>query len=142
MKLLNRSALKLFVVAVLCGSCAAALAMPKAAEHEDAQVTSGFDAARPKRSAVAAKPPATTSAKPAGAVKSRPAGATAKTTTQGKTAKSGKTAKPGKAVKGSKKTAKPGAHGARGKAGKSAKTATHTTHPAARPANMARTTHR
>jgi hypothetical protein len=56
----------LIAAALVCGS-AAALAMPKAAEHEDAPVTSGANAARPKHSSTAAvKPPAAGKAKPAG----------------------------------------------------------------------------
>ena len=58
-----RSLAKLIVAAVFCCTSAAALAMPKAAEHENAEVTSGVDAARPKHSS--AKPsPVTSKAKP------------------------------------------------------------------------------
>lgn len=70
MNTLIRRILPLVFATALCGS---ATAMPKAAEDEDAPVTSGANAARPKHSAVTPKPPVAAKtrsrAKPARAVK-------------------------------------------------------------------------
>ncbi len=51
------SLLRTLAVAVCIACSAAAYAMPKAAENEDAQVTWGANVARPKRSATPAKQP-------------------------------------------------------------------------------------
>ena len=52
------------VATALCCVSASALAMPKAAEDENAQVSSGINAARPKHSS-AKPPPVASKAKPA-----------------------------------------------------------------------------
>lgn len=59
---IRRVAGALVATVFFCAS-ATALAMPKAAEDESAEVSSGANAARPKHSS--AKPPATVKAKPA-----------------------------------------------------------------------------
>ena len=64
MKTRTRSVANAMIATVFFCTSAAALAMPKAAEDESAQVSSGANAARPKHSS--AKPqPATSKAKPA-----------------------------------------------------------------------------
>ena len=60
----TRSLASAIVATLFCCTCATALAMPKAAEDESAQVSSGANAARPQHSS--AKPqPAASKAKPA-----------------------------------------------------------------------------
>ena len=63
MKTRTRSLAGAIVATVFLCASAATLAMPKAAEDETAQVSSGANAARPKHSS--AKPPAAVNAKPA-----------------------------------------------------------------------------
>ena len=63
MKTRTRSLASVVVAAAFCCASASALAMPKAAEDENAQVSSGINAARPKHSS--AKPPVASTAKPA-----------------------------------------------------------------------------
>lgn len=55
--------LYMLVAAVFSFFSVESFAIPKAAEHEDAQVTTGADVARPKRSVVPTKPPATVKSK-------------------------------------------------------------------------------
>jgi hypothetical protein len=90
MHTLTRNLLSLIAAASFGFGSASALAMPKAAEHEDAPVTSGVNATRPKHSSTAAKPPVVAKAKPAS--KAKPAGKA------GKPAKAGKPGKPTKAA--------------------------------------------
>ena len=60
----TRNLASAIVATLFCCTCATALAMPKAAEDETAQVSSGANAARPQHSS--AKPqPAASKAKPA-----------------------------------------------------------------------------
>ena len=64
MKTRTRSLASVIFATAFCCASASTLAMPKAAEDENAQVSSGINAARPKHSS--AKPPAVASkAKPA-----------------------------------------------------------------------------
>ncbi|WP_301102707.1 hypothetical protein [Propionivibrio sp.] len=64
MPLLTRSLLHFLVTAAFsCGSVAS-LAMPKAAEHEDAPVSSGVNAARPRHSTAKPVKKPVNSAKP------------------------------------------------------------------------------
>ena len=78
MKPRTRSLASAIVALALCCASASALAMPKAAEDENAQVSSGIDAVRPKHS----------SAKLSVAGKAKPSKKSAKPKTSSKKTKS------------------------------------------------------
>ena len=71
MKSRSKEVLHIFVAAAFCFFSMASLATPKAAEHEDAPVTTGANAARPKHSTLPAKQQASRNNK--NATKGKPA---------------------------------------------------------------------
>jgi len=71
MKSRSKEVLHFFIAAAFCFFSMASLATPKAAEHEDAPVTTGAYAARPKHSTLPAKQQA--SVKHKNAAKGKPA---------------------------------------------------------------------
>jgi len=87
MKSLTSTVLHFLIAATLCFFSVASLAIPKAAEHEDAPVTTGANVARPKHSTTPANQQASGKNKKA---------------TIGKPAKSGRSTKKSAAVTGKK----------------------------------------